>query len=139
MRIEENKVYMFTFQTDSGDLAIPVRGNTHADAGDKLKKMLARMQMELSLEFPKIGSPDREPGVPASDPVPGSVPPEVLELRIDTLLKDMGGSELQGSAKAETIKNWTDLEFVPGNYAKIIVELEMILSGQKEVKPKKKK
>lgn len=138
MRIEENRVYMFTFDTgEMGHLQIPVRGENKEQAVDALQRLLGRIQSELSMEFPRISPDVIAPG--AAEQVSaagiGIVPAEVLELRIDTLLSDMGGASLTDAGKAETIKNWTKLAFKPENYPSIITELELIASGQKEVEP----
>ncbi len=66
------------------------------------------------------------------------IPPEVLELRIDTLLGDMGAGTLKGKAKADTIKLWTGYDFNEANYTHIVTELELIRTGQKELPVKKK-
>lgn len=140
MRIEENKVYVFSFNTgDHGDLAIPVRGESREAAANRLQNMFSSMQTELAMEFPKVvpgntSPPQEQPAIPAAEGLQ-----EILLERIDKLLGDLGGSALVGKAKAETIKNWTELDFIPENYSAIVKDLELIASGQKEVpKPKKK-
>lgn len=144
MRIEENKVYMFTFETgEMGNLAIPIRGETREDAANKLQAMFGRMQMELAMEFPKV-APGAPQGATGSISMGADLPAaegltEILSERIDTLTETLGGKNLQPAAKAETIKNWSDLDYVPENYGKIIQELELIASGQKVVPPKSKK
>lgn len=133
MRIDENKVYMFTFDTgEMGNLAIPVRGENRDEAANTLQRMLGKMQSEIAMEFPRT-SPTVVNAVGGTGSVSGIVPAEVLELRIDTLLADMGAKDLILSAKAQTIKNWTKLAFVPENYAEIIRELELIATGEKVV------
>lgn len=147
MRVEENKVYVFTFNTgEHGDLSIPVRGESHEVAAHKLQEMFARMQTELAMEFPKTV---KASGVPAGTERP-ELPEnaadglsDILIERIDSLLAGLGGEELVGDAKAKTIENWTELKFTPDNYAKIVHELELIASGAKVIpsptsKPKKK-
>lgn len=137
MRIEENRVYVFSFNTgDHGDLAIPVRGETRELAAARLQQMFANMQTELAMEFPKVSA---APSAPA-EAAPGAIPYDVLEMRIDTLLDDLGTKGLTPEAKAKTIEDWTEKKFEPKNYAAIITELELLASGQKEVptKPKKK-
>ena len=122
MRMSEERVFLFTFQTDAGDISIPIRAQSSAEAGDKMQKMLSRIQTELALEFPKIQS------APAVDTLPislnGPIPPEVLEMRLDTLMGDLGGAHLVGKAKAKTIKDWTGLELKEENYIAIITKLE---------------
>lgn len=144
MRIEENKVFLFTFDTgEMGNLSIPVRGEDRADAANKLQTIFGRMQTELALEFPKVApqASVAAQGVGSMEhPMAGIIPSEVLEMRIDTLLGDLGATGLTDSAKAQTIKNWTELEFVPDNYAAIITKLERLASGAEEVPaPKGKK
>lgn len=144
MRIEENRVYMFTFETgEMGNLAIPIRGESREEAATKLQAMFGRMQTELAMEFPKVSpgavelggiSTTLEPSLSASEGLSA-----ILEERIDKLLADLGGASLVGKAKAETIKNWTELDYTPENYAAIVKDLELIASGQKEVPPKGKK
>lgn len=147
MKIEENRVYVFQFdaQEMGGGCSFPMRGETREAAVEALQKCLGRFQTELAMEFPKVSGPSLS--APASfmgeqvanSASPEGIPPEVLEMRIDTLLADLGGKDLAGIAKAETIKLWTGNELTPVNYAKIITELELIASGQKEITPKKKK
>lgn len=141
MRIEENKVYVFTFNTgEHGDLSIPVRGESREQAAQNLQDMFARMQTELAMEFPKtqagpLAKQAEEPVMTAA----GGIPFDVLEMRIDTLLGDLGAKGLEGEARATTIKEWTGIDFAPGNFTAIITDLELIASGQKEVPVKSKK
>lgn len=141
MRVDETKVFLFSFKTDQGDVQFPMRAETREEAGEKMQKTLQRMSVELAVDFPKIGSPQglaaKEPEVIAPT-VPSSIPPEVLEMRIDTLLGDMGAGELRGKAKADTVFTWTGHKFEEANYTHIITELELIKTGQKEVPAKKK-
>ncbi len=141
MRLDETKIFLFTFKTDQGDIQFPMRADTAQEAGDKMQKTLQKMQVELAMDFPKtdpkIKEPDHEE-VKAILSAPMAIPPEVLELRIDTLLADMGAGTLKGKAKADTIKQWTGHEFTEANYPQIVVELELIRTGQKEVPVKKK-
>lgn len=151
MRIEENRVFLFTFDTgEMGNIAIPVRGESREDAASRLQGMFGRMQTELAMEFPKVSSAaigigaTIAPGsvIPMPDDAvfaPGGIPTEVLELRIDTLMETLGAKELQPAAKATTIKNWTGHDFVPVNYPQIVNELELIASGAKDVPVKSKK
>lgn len=140
MRIEENKVYMFTFDTgEMGNIAIPIRAESREQAATNLQNMFARMQTELAMEFPKVSVPAGELG--QGNPVPVTSAEglsEILIERIDKLMTDLGGGALATKAKAETIKNWTDLKFSPENYSAIVKELELIVSGQKEVPVKGK-
>lgn len=144
MRIEENKVFLFNFESAEmgGGCSFPIRANTREEAVEILQKCLGRFNMELSMEFPRITPGQVQPlpeGAVIAD-LPG-IPSNldgVLVERINKLMKDLGGGELQGEALAETIKNWTELDYIPANYAKIVPELEKILGGQKEVKPKGK-
>lgn len=144
MRIEENKVYVFTFDTgDHGNLAIPVRGETREAAAQRLQQMFGQMQAELAMEVPRIAAGPVQPNQPSTTIAEGAGLEglsEILVERIDTLMIGLGAAGLTDKAKAETVKNWTELEYSPENYAKIVTELELIASGQKEVpvKPKKK-
>lgn len=146
MRLEENKVYVFSFDSSEmgGGCSFPIRASSREEASDVLQKCLSRFQTELAMEFPRIGAPAPSSSVnvpqDAGFSAPAGIPPEVLEMRIDTLLKDLGGAGLTATAKAETIKNWTELDYTVDNFPKIITELELLASGQKEVpvKPKKK-
>lgn len=138
MRIEENRVFVFTFNTgDHGDLSIPVRGDSRESASQALMSMFARMQTELAMESPKT-SPS--PSIPESGAISSADGLESIVLdRINVLMADLGGADLKGAALAETIKNWTDLAFEPANYSSIVHELELIASGQKQVPKKSKK
>lgn len=142
MRIEENKVFLFNFESAEmgGGCSFPIRANSREEAVEILQKCLGRFNMELSLEFPRVAPTS---GVATGNgladvPVVPSSLDGVLVERIDKLMNDLGGGDLQGAAKAETIKNWTELDYIPANYSKIVPELEKILGGQKEVKPKGK-
>lgn len=158
MRIEENRVFLFTFDTgEMGNIAIPVRGESREEGAQKLKEMFGRMQIELATEFPQVSSVDfysKSPMNKESLLQPGAVQPlpegavlahapdglsGILLERIDTLMKDLGGGELVGEAKAKTIHTWTELDFVPVNYGAIVHELELFASGAKEVPVKGKK
>jgi hypothetical protein len=140
MRIEENKVYMFTFATEHGDIAIPVRGESQSDAADKLQQMFSKFQIEIAMEVPKVSNThnlevEQQKAVSAGLPL-SAIPAEVLEMRIDVLLSDLGAGQLKGKAKFDIIKKWTNYEVIEENYPKIITELELIQSGTKEI-PKK--
>lgn len=137
MRIDETKIFLFTFKTDQGDVQFPMRAETREEAGNKMQTTLQGMQIELAVDFPKVQSA-APTETPTEVSIPTAIPPEVLELRIDTLLGDMGGAELKGKAKADTVKLWTGFDFNEANYVFIINELELIKTGQKEVPIKKK-
>ncbi len=134
MQIDESRVFAFRFRTDDGDLVIPIRGESKQDAVLKMQKLLGRMQAELAMDYPKLEA-IAIPPTPVEEGVPSpmTVPPEVLELRINTLLGDMGAGQLIGKAKADTIKLWTGQEFIEANYTAIVTELELIRTGQKEL------
>lgn len=136
MRIEQNSVFMFTFETTGGNLAIPVAGQTREEAAEKLKGMLSKIMQELAMEFPKIAP---VPTTISNSEIGISGLTEIAKDRIEGLLAQLGGNNLNESAKSETLKNWTGLDFIPTNYAKIVNELELIASGQKKVEPPKKK
>lgn len=137
MRIEENRVYVFSFNVgDHGDLAIPVRGETREAAAARLQSMFSQMQTELAMEFPVIkGVSIQSSELPIPNLAPGGIPPEVLEMRINTLLTDLGASGLTDAAKAQTIKNFTKIDFSPENYPAIISRLEEISAGVEEEPP----
>lgn len=150
MRIDEQRLFGFHFKVDegtipvvNGEITIPVRAETKDEAGEKLMKTLAKMQLDLVIDFPRVMGMPEELAKLEEDksvsPAPTIVPPEVLELRIDTLLGDMGAAELRGKAKADTVFNWTGYKFEEANYTHIITELELIKTGQKEVPTKKPK
>lgn len=138
MNLSEAKIFLFTFKTDQGDVQFPMRSETREEAVDKMQLTLQRMQIELSVDFPKVKDVVATPVAPPIENVPTSIPPEVLELRMDTLLADLGAGQLKGKAKADTVKLWTEFDLNENNYTGIIHELELIQSGQKEVPVKKK-
>lgn len=143
MHISENKVFIFKFPYEGGDITIPVPAESREQAVEKFQKWLNSVQMELAMEFPKTSVNTIAPAGASTPVMPLDAEDglsEILLDRIDNLLITRGGKDLKDAAKAETIKNWTELEFVPANYSKIVNELEMIASGAKEVpaKPKKK-
>lgn len=142
MTIDESKIFAFRFRTDEGELLIPVRAESRQEAGAKMQKLLGRMAAEVAVDFPKIEAVGPLPGPLTKEGVPTTfavVPAEVLDLRINTLLGDMGAGQLVGKAKADTIKLWTGHEFVEANYSAIITELELLRTGQKEIPTGKKK
>lgn len=139
MQISENKVFVFRFGYEGGDITIPVRADTKEDAVASLQKWMSGIQTELAIEFPRVSAAKQSQANAVLPPTSGAVPDEVLEMRIDTLLNDLGAKGLTDAAKAETVKNWTEKELLPKNYPAIITELELIASGQKEVLVKKKK
>lgn len=117
-----------------GELAIPVRGQSKELAIEALQETLGRMQSELAMETPRTLPSEGGAGVFGQTGTrPSAVPFEILELRIDTLLADLGGAGLTLEAKAQTIKNWTSVEFAPENFAAIITALEEIKTGMREV------
>lgn len=135
MYIEENKVYLFKFRTDDGEIAIPLRAETQEEAVRKIQSLFARMQTELAMDFPKVqASPDLT-GDQSGLTTPSVIPTEVLEMRLDTLLADLGAGNLTLAAKAQTIENWTGIKYREDNYPKIITELELIKTGAKEIPP----
>lgn len=137
MEIHEERVFLFKFQTDGGDVQFPIRATTREEALDKIQKMLGRIQAEIAMEIPKTIKTETQ--IPKLESAVSStpIPPEVLEMRIDTLLGDMGAGQLKGKAKADTIKQWTGIEFTEANYTHIVTELELIRTGQKEIPAKK--
>lgn len=141
MRIEEKKVFIFEFPYEQTTLTIPVKAENRQDAGEKLQRFLSGIQTDLAMEFPKVmpketNIPDQD-GTPVIWPPASIIPPEVLELRINTLLTDLGAGELKGKARDETIKNWCGVPNTEANYTKIITELELIATGKKEINGKK--
>lgn len=140
MRIDESRVFIFQFDTtDMGGVTFPMRAQSREEAADQLQKCLMRIQSELAMEFPRVAAESTTAGTPISSiqamsDVPDGLSGVLLE-RIDVLMRDLGGSELAGEAKAKTIKNWTELEFVQENYAKIVHELELVVSGAKVIAP----
>lgn len=135
MDIREERVFLFKFTTDAGDVQFPVRAQTKEEAADTMQKMLSRIQTEIAMEFPKMMV------TPTVDPIhhpalASVVPPEVLEMRIDTLLGDMGAGQLKGKAKSETIQLWTGLENTEANYTGIVTALEEIKTGVREIPTK---
>lgn len=138
MRLDEQKVFLFTFHTDQGDVQFPMRAETREEAADKMQKTLQRMQAEVSIDFPRVARVQPAQEDEKTDTSSLVVPPEVLVMRIETLLSDLGANELTEKAKAETIKNWTGFPFERTNYTQIINELQLILTGQKEIPSKKK-
>ena len=144
MRIDEQKLYGFHFKVDeqvvpvlNGEIVLPIRAETKEDAGEKLTKLLHKMSSEVAMDFPKIQVLEGVIPEQAIN-IPTTIPPEVLELRIDTLLGDMNVGQLTGKAKADTIKLWTGFDLNEANYTSIITELELIRTGQKEIPTKKK-
>lgn len=135
MELREEKVYLFRFQTDAGDIQFPIRAQSKEEAADMIQKMLSRIQTEVAMEFPKIMKPVNQEQQSISN-MPSAIPAEVLELKMDTLLSDMGAAGLKDKAKAETVKLWTGFDLKEENYVKIITELELLKSGQKEVPTK---
>lgn len=144
MRIEENRVFMFTFDTgEMGNIAIPVRGETRQEGAEKLQQMFSRMQTELAMEFPKvmptaaaIGA-SSEPSAALATAADGL--DEILLERIDTLMESLGAKGLTLEARAKTVLMWTELDLYPPNYSAIVHELELFASGAKEVPVKGKK
>lgn len=139
MQWQEEKIFLFKFQTDAGDVQFPVRAQTKEEAADTMQKMLSRIQTEIAMEFPKV-IPRGGLEMLAQD-APGikvlsSIPPEVLEMRIDTLLGDMGAGQLKGKAKDQTIELWTGLENIEANYTGIVTALEEIKTGVREIPTK---
>lgn len=135
MQWQEEKIFLFKFQTDAGDVQFPVRAQTKEEAADTMQKMLSRIQTEIAMEFPKMLV------TPTVDPIhhpalASIVPPEVLEMRIDTLLGDMGAGQLKGKAKDQTIELWTGLENIEANYTGIVTALEEIKTGVREIPTK---
>lgn len=144
MQIFEKKVWIFEFPYEQTTLSIPVKAESKEEAVNILQSLFSKIQTELAMSFPKVQSVPMSPIIePVEQPnetmnVPSPIPAEVLELRIDTLIADMGASQLKGKAKADTIKQWTGYDFNEANYTHIITELELIKTGQKEVPVKKK-
>jgi len=137
MEIRENKVYQFIFPYENTDICLPVKAETRDEAIRKLQKFLSNVQTDLAMESPQVAPTTGM--VPVPGITPGVVPPEVLEMRIDTLLGDMGAGELKGKSRTDTIKAWTGHSYEEKNFTNIIKELELIKTGQKEIPPHGKK
>lgn len=131
MEIFEEKVYLFKFPYENTELAIPVRAQSREEAAEKLKKVVAGIQTDLAMEFPSMGaaSPQTIPALPISE---SGVPALVLDLKIEELLRRLGSKAITDEGKAQTIKKWTELDFVPAHYEKIVEKLENLLNGKKE-------
>lgn len=141
MRIDESRVFVFQFETnDMGGITFPMRAESREIAAEELKKVLAKIQLELVMEFPVQSPRTLETALDTTGVDLGGIPYDVLEMRIDTLLGDLGAKNMTPEARSKTVKEWTDIEFKPENFTRIITDLELIASGQKEVplKPKKK-
>lgn len=144
MQWQEEKIFLFKFQTDAGDVQFPVRAQTKEEAADTMQKMLSRIQTEIAMEFPKMMNVGNKPlQVEDTKAFLGlqkgiGIPPEVLEMRIDTLMLDLGGGQLKGKAKDQTIELWTGLENTEANYTGIVTALEEIKTGVREIPTKKK-
>lgn len=144
MRIDEEKVYIFKFPYQQTDFTIPVRAENKQEAVDILQKWLSGVQTELAMEFPKMSKSLTELNLNSAaeqqklSNMPSIIPPEVLEMRIDTLLGDMGAGQLKGKAKDQTIELWTGLENIEANYTGIVTALEEIKTGVREIPTKKK-
>lgn len=139
MRIDQQNVFLFTFDTgEMGHVQIPVTAEDRPAAADKLQNIFSKMQTELAMEFPKIAVPSMaiENALP---PIPTGGLGDILIERIGTLMDSLGGAALTEEGKAVTIKNWTDLEYIPANYSKIVTDLELIQSGKKDIPVKAKK
>ena len=149
MRIDESRVFVFQFDTTQmGGVTFPLRAESREEAAEELQKVLARIQTELAMEFPKVAKPinsgSEGQGIPVGksdgeNNAPSGVPFDVLEMRIDTLMSDLGAKDLTLEAKTKTIEDWTGKLYATQNYADIIKELELIASGQKDIQPKGKK
>lgn len=129
MRIEEEAMFIFKFPYDGTELVIPVRAPNRSEAITKLQKWMVGAQAELSMENSSAPAPVLATGTPVSL---GVIPPEVMEMRIDTLLKDLGVENMTDKAKAQTVKNFTKLDFTVANYAKIVTKLEEMVVKEKE-------
>lgn len=120
MKWEQKSVFVFTFPYEQTELSIPVKADSQEEAADKLQKLLSSIQTDLAMEFPKPMPTVYAAGNHAS---PGAVPPEVLELRIETLMKELGMNKAG-------VKKALGLEVSPENYVTIIGKLEALKNGQ---------
>lgn len=147
MRIEENRVFVFNFDSAEmgGGCSFPIRAASREEAVLVLQRCLGRFNMELSMEFPKTSPSILETIADIADdlispPVSSSEGlSDVLLERIDSLMKDLGGGDLIDEAKAKTIKLWTEFEYSPQNFAAIVHALELIASGAKKAPIQAKK
>lgn len=134
------------FAYEGTTIIIPVRAESQELAIRKLQRFMQDWQTQLMVEI-SMNSPQMSPAdilkdgaaIQIGDSIKSMViPPEILELRIATLLRDMGvavNDKNEIGRHAATIKHWTEMECKEENYAKIVHELEMIKTGQKEVPP----
>lgn len=143
MDIREEKVYVFKFPYQQTDFTIPVRAENKQEAVDILQKWLSGVQTELAMEFPKVFVDNTPPEATKVSDAMGNIthviPAEVLEMRIDTLLGDMGAAQLKGKAKDQTIELWTGLANTEANYTGIVTALEEIKTGVREIPTKNDK
>lgn len=148
MNISENKVYVFKFAYENSDITLPVPADSKEEAVQKLQKWMSRVQTEMAMEFPRTVPADVAKVQAQPLAMHGAVPDEVLEMRIDTLLGDLGvqGAALMTrEAKAAQVKHWVQLDFVSQNYGEIIKKLEVMLVNlnseetETPIAPKKKK
>lgn len=141
MEIREERVYIFKFPYDNTEFTIPVRAESKEDAVKRLQSWMSNVQTELAMEFPQVSQakkPETAPILPSNT----AIPYEVLEMRIDTLLSDLGvhdAAKMPAEAKAKQVLLWTEFEYKPDNFIEIIKKLEMIATGQDDTTPKKKK
>lgn len=122
MQIDESRMFVFRFPYESTELAIPVRANSREEAGEKLQKVLSGIQTDLAMEFPKVHPTIAS--IVSSPSLNGEMPALVQELKIETLMKDMGFTGITDIEKATTIKKWTGLDYMPNNFNAILAALE---------------
>lgn len=126
MKIEENKVFIFSFPYENTTLTIPVRGESRADAITNLQKFLSSVQVDLSMESIPVNTP-RE------SPVDNFIPPEVKELQIIALLEKLAQFGVKhGKTTQESVEKLLKMEYKPESYAVIIEQLEKMHNDLKK-------
>src|ERR1700744_2344796 len=104
MEITEKHVFIFEVSASTKEEAI--------------RKLLSELPPQAQSEFTLISH-----DVDSIQPLVASVPPEVLDLRIQTLVEELGGV-----VTPQQIKKWTKLDYVENNYTGIITALEELKS-----------
>ena len=125
MKIEERKIITFVFPwlVQGFEQRFDVPGFTKEEAAVFLKEWLAKVQTELSMEFPIVSVQEQ-----FKAEVAGGDFNQLQADLIDTLIKDISKWRALEKSRNETIQKWLEIEPIPVNFRGIVDGLEALKS-----------
>lgn len=127
MEIDEQHVFRFRFPFLGTEAIFNVVAETRMEAAERIQQWMRDTLTELAISFPKI----------QAEPEVKEKPKAMEELRIATLIDDLGKYLAIADTTENTIKEWLKMDYEPNNFPLIIDGLEKLKSAYETGKIKK--